>query len=90
MMEEEVSRASPRDLELEPGVETVLAEASEEAHVPRRLPTPLLPSKEEIDEHAVVGHGTIQIVVSTLRGIASSWTEAFVCQGGCNREAPDP
>ena len=55
-MEEEVSRASPRDLELEPGVETELAEASKEARVPRRLPTPLLPPKEEIDEHAVVGH----------------------------------
>ena len=56
MTEEEVSRASPRDLELEPGVEAELAGASEEAHVPRRLPTPLLPSKEEIDEHAVMGH----------------------------------
>ena len=29
---------------------------SEEVHRPRRIPTPLLPSQDEIDEHNVLGH----------------------------------
>ena len=33
-----------------------MQEESEEAHKPRRIPTPLLPSQGEVDEHSILGH----------------------------------
>ena len=55
-MQDGDSRVTPRD----PGPPFVYSEAegevSEEAQGPRRLPTPLLPSQEEVDEHNVLGH----------------------------------
>ena len=51
------SRLAPRaPVSLAPIAEGDHETESEEAYKPRRIPTPILPSQEEVDEHNIMGH----------------------------------